>query len=367
MAPMQPPGTPPRGIVKPSRRYVNLPQKDGDTYLHLLCRADADPALVAEAVRDLGADIHRRNNAGMTPLAVALSAARAETVRLLLDHGAEIAYTLPAENTLPARRFNATYIAAGRGRLDILDLVLDRGGDLLVNKPGLLLHGGAPHGLYPLHAAAMSGHRDVIRRLIQKGAFIDQLSDITQESALHLAAGAGYVQCIHALLTAGADADRRNIRNETPLHKAAAANRQQSIRLLAAHGADIEARDNQGHTPLLKAASAPSPKSAETLLKLGANPDARYKTKENETPLMRAGLLGNIEMTEIFLRHRADPLLADAFNRTAADYARASRNNRLVMDLQNNSRALQPMDMLEKAEQRATDAFFDKARRKPKP
>ncbi len=116
--------------------------------------------------------------------------------------------------------------------------------------------------------AAFFGHWKVCDFLINAGADVNALVDVTNETPLHNAlAKAGrpyYFYTVRLLVDKGANVNAKTItgketgafmrdvrtRGETPLHRAAAYADEATIKYLLDHGADKEAKDGYGDTPL---------------------------------------------------------------------------------------------------------------------
>lgn len=108
-----------------------------------------------------------------------------------------------------------------------------------------------------------------MKLLLENGADVS-LKDVTQSTALHVAAGYGRCACVRMLLEAHADVDARDAGGSTALHVAAQqgqcevrgrrsththtpclpltsrASLPQALSILFAGGADINARDREG-------------------------------------------------------------------------------------------------------------------------
>ena len=80
----------------------------------------------------------------------------------------------------------------------------------------------------------------------------DFVNAVTGESdtALHIAAQAGYEETVKTLISIGANVNARTDTNSTPLHLAAVAGQLGVIRYLAMSKAKINALDDQQMTPL---------------------------------------------------------------------------------------------------------------------
>jgi ankyrin repeat protein len=75
--------------------------------------------------------------------------------------------------------------------------------------------------------------------------------------------------------------------------------------------------------PLHSAAAARSVAISRLLLERGAPVDARQGEAGGFTPLMEAGLNGQVELIELLLAFGAHPTLRDGEGLTAGDHARA--------------------------------------------
>lgn len=103
------------------------------------------------------------------------------------------------------------------------------------------------HGL--VHAAARSGHAEMIPIFEDAKVDLDQQDSLVRETGLHMAVRYDHGPVVEALLDAGANIQLRNINGWTPLHDAANDGNIPLIKVLLAHGADINARESTGITP----------------------------------------------------------------------------------------------------------------------
>jgi ankyrin repeat protein len=181
--------------------------QDGWTPLHVaVAEGRAD---LVDVLLEAGADLEARTEHDRTPLHVALERAP-QLVDLLLARGAEpdgaAAAYLGDTARLAARldsgesavRDDAVTslleFAALGGSVEAVQLLLDRGAD---PDDGSLLD------------AARAGHPDVLALLLAAGARVDRRDPDTGRTALHAAVEAGpdggHLECVRALLAAGAD------------------------------------------------------------------------------------------------------------------------------------------------------------------
>lgn len=323
---------------------------DGNAYLHELCRINAAPELVREAVLHLGAGLDVRNKKDMTPLGVAILSGNAALVQCLLDLGSEMSFEIDKN-----RSFNALFLAIYVGHDNVAKTLLENQADLLVNKSGINAEGKF-ESLPCLHMAVKLGRMGLIRPLIAAGAFLDMEGGPQLQTPLHIAADGNAAAPIAWLLEAGADLDRpQSGSGMTALHYALQNGRPSVTKKLLEAGADIEAVTAAGLTPLMFAAGNADLAMTRLLLDAGANPDARRLPGNGETALMRAAAKSTgLEVVRLLLNAGADPLLTDAFNRTASHHADAfhfSTQNSLLRD----------------AETRAEQKFFEKKYRQHRP
>jgi ankyrin repeat protein len=105
-------------------------------------------------------------------------------------------------------------------------------------------------GSTPLHWAAMIGHVDIARLLLQNGANVNARS-IGGNTPLHWAAYQGNVDILHLLVENGADLEAQDTDGWRALHRAAWMGHLPFIQeLISRYHVDINARLNDGRTAL---------------------------------------------------------------------------------------------------------------------
>ena len=99
----------------------------------------------------------------------------------------------------------------------------------------------------PLTYAAIKGHVEVVRVLLEGGANVDRANG-NESTALHLAAYKGHLDVCRLLLDWGANVDRLNKWQYTALHYAAWEGHLSVVKLLVERGADVSVKDERGQT-----------------------------------------------------------------------------------------------------------------------
>ena len=145
-----------------------------------------------------------------------------------------------------------------------------------------------PRGIDPpLHLAALHNNAAAIRVLAAAKADVNATVGTGNTAALHLAAGAGGADAVHALIETGGEVDLKGPFGSTPLHDAATHNNAAAIRVLAAAKANVNAKEDKLYaTPLHVAAQWCHVEAIRALIEAKADVDARSKI--DATPLSLA-------------------------------------------------------------------------------
>merc|ERR1740117_2735451 len=81
----------------------------------------------------------------------------------------------------------------------------------------------ASDGRYPIHMAATTGHRDVLKVLLAKAKKSWKYKDNAGKAAIHLAAMQGHSAAVETLVAGGTPVDLKDGEGFMPLHWAAEA------------------------------------------------------------------------------------------------------------------------------------------------
>ncbi|XP_061732716.1 poly [ADP-ribose] polymerase tankyrase-1 isoform X1 [Nerophis ophidion] len=264
---------------------------------------------------------------------------------------------------MTGRKSTPLHFAAGFGRKDVVDHLLQNGANIHARDDG---------GLIPLHNACSFGHSEVVSLLLCQGAE-PNARDNWNYTPLHEAAIKGKIDVCIVLMQHGADPNIRNTdgksaldlaepsakavltgeykkdelleaarsgneeklmalltplnvnchasdgRKSTPLHLAAGYNRVRIVQLLLQHGADVHAKDKGGLVPLHNACSYGHYEVTELLLKHGACVNAMDLWQF--TPLHEAASKNRVEVCSLLLSHGADPTLLNCHSKSSMDMA----------------------------------------------
>jgi ankyrin repeat protein len=274
---------------------VNEVSVDGTSALHWAVY-QGDKELVTRLLKR-GAKVNQRNDYGATPLSTAAIDADTDIIRALLDAGAE-ADARNADNE------TALMVVARAGNVDAARLLLKHGAE--VNAAENVA------GQTALMWAAAYRHPAMVRLLLDSGAdanasstFSDWPRVVTAEpriktlysgglTPLLYAAREGCLDCVSALLKAGAEIDKTDPWGVTPLVLALLNMNFDTAAILIEAGADVNRWDWWGRTPLYAAidlntlphGSRPDLPPTDTLrgldiarmlLERGADPNIRLK------------------------------------------------------------------------------------------
>ena len=169
------------------------------------------------------AEVNATDPRGVTPLMHAAAFGNIETLRVLLDAGAEVN---------GRNRMDATALLWAAGDAEKARLLIERGADVAIQSK---------QGRTPLMAAASwPGNSRVVALILSKGTDA-RSQDRLGNTALSLAAKAGDLHSVKLLLAAGAEPNASDILGRTSLLAAAASGNPEIVRLLLQHGASVDA------------------------------------------------------------------------------------------------------------------------------
>jgi uncharacterized protein len=162
---------------------------------------------------------------------------------------------------------------------------------------------GATAGRPPIIEAVRNGDREALRGLLQKGANVNE-SEADGTTALHWASYQDDLQSADVLLKGGANVNAANDLGATPLWIASQNGSESMARRLLGAGAKPNLSLLLGETPLMVASRSGNPAVVELLAAKGANVNARGP--RNQTALMWAVAQKHPEVVKVLLAHGAD-------------------------------------------------------------
>ena len=221
------------------RPVLNERDEAGLTPLHVAI--DSRQVVCVGLLVEAGADRLARDGKGRTPFGAAgeITEQRIQGAvhRLLLGNPLVEASSEEPAGPMP---WSLEYSVLHR-QTELTKMLLQLGAD--PNAPG-------KRGSRPLADAALKGDAEGARLLLNAGARIDAVSQ-SGTQPIHDAALGDSVEVIQELASRGADINARAREGaQTPLHFAASMGRIKAVEALVALGADPAAQDANGRTPL---------------------------------------------------------------------------------------------------------------------
>ncbi|XP_069670620.1 uncharacterized protein [Periplaneta americana] len=241
-----------------------------------------------------------KDSKGMTPLSWAACRGHLETVRLLVEKGAEVN---TSDVFLPSPLHGAIYGSH-------------------VNVVKFLIKSGANVNAYdrndqsPILAATRQNNVDVVKPLMKEGADVnayntygESLADVYAcvtygESPIFAAARGGNVDTVRLLMDNGADVNVCNMFGEIPIFAAARGGNVDTVRLLMDNGADINVCNMIGESPIFAAARGGNVDTIRLLMDKGV--DVNVCNKYGESPLFAAAEGGNFDVVRLLMDKGAD-------------------------------------------------------------
>jgi ankyrin repeat protein len=336
-------------IGPPTNRVINVMNKEGHTPIFRAVDADnadtikwllehgADANLgeelplerafilnytkCAEALCAGGANVNAINRDGVTLLTKAIDRDKKETIKFLLDHKAD-------PNAKDKHNRTAIHMAASKGNQAVMETLLALKGDINIADD---------EGRTPLDYAGDS-NAAWVEWLKSKGAKPGQTKPKPAETAeeddgntaLHNAVYGNNLAALKNTLKATPNlVNQKNKYGDTPLMTAVNVGWPEGVEALLAAGGNLRDTDTYGLTLLHKAARKKSPDLARLLIEKGA--DINAADKRGTTPLHRAAESKTaIETLKLFLAKGANRSAKDKDGKTPLDYATKAKNTAAI-------------------------------------
>eukprot|EP00878_Enallax_costatus_P016912 GHUV01017754.1.p1 GENE.GHUV01017754.1~~GHUV01017754.1.p1 ORF type:complete len:411 (+),score=140.65 GHUV01017754.1:1100-2332(+) len=299
---------------------------------------------------DNGADVNCTNSRGTTPLHFAAAAKKDAlgACQLLLARGADpnkqdlfgyLPYEQaegPGVRVLLGGPDQRLFDHAAEGRVEELQQLLDSGAvkSLKVTDN---------EGNHCLNLAIRNNQMPVVQLLLSVDPELASLPDMTANTPLHCACEAGNSTLVQQLLQTDTDINMQNVNmceystgnwavrgdvimpvDKSPLHLAVEAGAADIVEMLLAKGANPNLCDFDGASPLHLAVEQQDEEVLAALLAGGANPN--QPNKDVTSALHATAQRGPIRLMQLLLEHKADVLLADSKGWTPLHLAARSGN-----------------------------------------
>ena len=287
-----------------------------------------DKKRLLERIQKKQIDVNGRKIAGESLLYWAILYKQERIAEVLIEQGANVSdlcqqnkislISLAVDNHLPA----------------VVSQMIEKGGTV---ERGLLVR------------AVRQGSVEMASLLIEKGADVDEIEEVANQSALQLAVREKNQPLVEVLLKNKASVNKKDLFGISPLMSAVSLGLTKIAELLIQNGADVDGLNDYDETPLLKAIQQQKSRCARLLIDRGADLkritgfeetylhqairndlstiaellvekgiDVNKQNKRGETPLHVALKNSNSEaMVEVLLDHGADESICDNEGRDA--------------------------------------------------
>ena len=345
---------------------ANIIKPDGNTSLHSAVYGNCSKDTLQKVIQH-GVSVNSVNRRCQTALLYACEKAQADSVKLLLENGAD-------PNISDVEGYSGLHLAVyGNCTIDTLQDIMThkaylnaqnldeetalwlacahRKQDLVkaLLKAGSNTNIANDKGDTSLHAAVYGNcNKKIISAIIYHGANVN-VSSKGNRTALMMACEKSNTGAVNILLTAGADPNIADDDGETCLHGAfRGACNTEVLQTIIDHGADVNATFKNNCTVLMVATTDSNTDHTNVLPKAGADPniadghgetclhhavryacnkevlqaiidhgaDVNATNEKNWTALMIASAMSNIDAINVLLKAGADPNIADAHGDT---------------------------------------------------
>lgn len=264
-----------------------------------------DPDL-ARWLLDQGADLHRRDTLGDTPLNWAAYYGHQDLVALYLERGADW--------SVASKQGTAIDIAMHRGHRDLVRFFIAQGAGTVLSAAAKQLIDGI-----------LDKDLEVVKAAIEDGADPNQTDELGTP-ALVLAAGSSEEEILSYLLRQKADKTATNRVGETAMARAARFGHEQIVNRLLSVKLDPNLAGEQFNlTPIITASQSGYGQIIQELIASGANPNVQGGVN-GFTPLMWATAGGHIEAVKALLVGGASPYIKGFDGAGLYDMLRYSNN-----------------------------------------
>ena len=293
---------------------VNIVKPNGNTILHVAVKNNCSNAAL-QAIILHGANINSVNNNSETALILACYVAQAESVKVLLEMGAD-------PNISDSRDYTSLH-AAIHGQCT--DQTLQ---EIITHK--VLLNAQDTSGKTALHLACSYRLQSLVQVLLTAGANPNKACS-DGFTSLHSAIISGCRKnIIHSIIDHHAVVNAKTRNNLTALMITCQKGNKHALIVLLRAGADPEIRDADGNTWLHHAADGKCGKEMFQMI-IDYGPNMNAKNNGSLTAVLIACLRGNTEAMNVLLKAGADPNIANADGDTCLHVAVRQDRSKAVL------------------------------------
>lgn len=284
--------------------------KTGDTILHIASRLGHLDIINYILKEYHPPSIDCRNNDNKTPLHEAAQFARFESVKLLLEHGADV-------NALKKADWTPLMLACTKIDEIELDENNYRTVEVLVRN-GAAINYGNKDGWTALHLITREGDVRILELLLEHDLDVGRVTRYGR-TALHVSALHGRLDMTKKLIDIGLDVNKKDSCGNTPLHESVLSENLEIVDVLVQNEADLNCR-NKSDFSILHLASCQGNINVIQYIISVLNADINVCTINGFTPLHCAARNKQLNAYEYLLLKGANRTVQDKFGRLPADY-----------------------------------------------
>ena len=292
---------------------LHMTDNKGCTAVHYSSQS-GNYELVAYFV-EMGADIHLKTDDGRTCLHIAARKGHLNLCKMLIDkHKVDLHIT---DN----EGWTAVHCSSQSGNYELVAYFVEMGADI---------HLKTDDGRNCLHIAALEGHLNLCKMLIDKYKVDLHMTDNKGCTAVHYSSQSGNYELVAYFVEMGADIHLKTDDGRTGLHIAARKGHLNLCKMLIdKHKVDLHITDNEGWTAVHCSSQSGNYELVAYFVEMGA--DIHLKTDDGRNCLHIAALEGHLNLCKMLIdKHKVDLHITDNEGATAVHCSAQSGNYELV-------------------------------------
>ena len=300
-------------LIEKHKFDVNVADNRGFTAIHF--SAISGSYKLVTYITDRGADINLKTKNGKNCLHVAALGGRLNLCKILIEkHNFDV-------NIADSSGFTTLHFSAKSGSYKLVTCIADRGADINFKTRD---------GKNCLHIAALGGHLNLCKMLVEKHNFDVNITDNNSCAALHTSVQGGIYQLVLYFADMGTDINLKTKDGKNCLYFAAANGDLNLCKLLVEkHNFDVHMTDKYGSTLLHNSALSGSYKVVSYFADMGT--DINLKTSNGENALHFGALGGHLGLCKVLInKYKFDVSLANDDGWTALHFSAQSGSYQLV-------------------------------------